>query len=194
MVFKDLIREISNAAINSTSTTTVPSDKQLYEIDLNTRAIQGPSIISVQDEHYAETVYFLLDRYYGNMDLAQTNCIINYVITDTRGQEKYYTYEVPYCDCRTIENKIILPWCVSFLATQNSGIIKYYVSFYLLNDENQYTYKLNTTPSQSEVLITLPSDVLYEEENILKDVPTREVMINQFNQAIEAAQIFWIDV
>jgi len=63
-----------------------------------------------------------------------------------------------------------------------------------MNEENKYTYKLNTTIASSQILITLPSDVLYEDEKILKDVPTREVMINQFNQAIEAAQIFWIDV
>ncbi len=194
MVFKDLLREISNAAINTTITANVPSNKKLYTVDLNSRSIDSPSIISVENEHYAETVYFLIDRFYGNMDLAQTNCVINYVIIDSEGNEKYYTYEVPYCDCRSMENKIILPWCISYLATQSSGIIRYYISFYLMNEENKYTYKLNTTIASSQILITLPSDVLYEDEKILKDVPTREVMINQFNQAIEAAQIFWIDV
>jgi len=70
MVFKDLLREISNAAINTTITANVPSNKKLYTVDLNSRSIDSPSIISVENEHYAETVYFLIDRFYGNMDLA----------------------------------------------------------------------------------------------------------------------------
>jgi len=76
MNYKNLLSTIHNASIYSTSDIVVPSNKQLYEIDLNTREIKGPETLSVQSEHYAETVYFVVDRYYDRMDLAQANCVV----------------------------------------------------------------------------------------------------------------------
>jgi hypothetical protein len=78
MNYKSLLSEINNAAMASTlvDAIVVPSNKQLYNVDLNTRKIEAPEVLSIQSEHYAETVYFLVDRFYDNMDLAQTNCVI----------------------------------------------------------------------------------------------------------------------
>ena len=58
---------------------TIPTNQKLYEIDLSTRTISGPDTLSVQSDHYAETIYFIVDRFYDFMDLAQTNCVVQYV-------------------------------------------------------------------------------------------------------------------
>jgi hypothetical protein len=64
------------------------------------------------------------------MDLAQTNCVVQYAIGDNS-----YVYAVPFCDISTYEGKIIIPWTVSISATQEAGIVKFFVRFYLI-DEN----------------------------------------------------------
>jgi hypothetical protein len=54
----------------------LPSDENVYEIDLNKRTINAPDFLSVKEDHAAETIYFLVDRFYDNMDLSTAACII----------------------------------------------------------------------------------------------------------------------
>lgn len=194
MTYKNLLTKIQNAAIQSTTTVNMPSDKQFYEIDLSSRTINGPATISVQGEHYAETIYFLVDRFYDNMDLAQTNCVVHYVIGD-----KSYVYAVPFCDVRSYDGKIIIPWSISMSATQESGTIQYFVRFYLIDDsentENpQYIYNLNTRPATSRILTTLSQEDFAEEDNTLNLPNYYEELINNFNTMANTATVFWTDV
>ena len=194
MTYKNLLAQIQNAAIQSTTTVNMPSNKQFYEIDLSSRTIHGPATISVQGEHYAETVYFLVDRFYDNMDLAQTNCVIHYVIGD-----KSYIYAVPFCDVRSYDGKIIIPWTISMSATQESGTVQYFVRFYLISDnENtedpKYIYNLNTRPTTSQVLTTLSQEDFTEENNTLNLPNYYEELISNFNSMANTAAVFWTDV
>lgn len=194
MTYKNLLTKIQNAAIQSTTTVNMPSDKQFYEIDLSSRTINGPATISVQGEHYAETIYFLVDRFYDNMDLAQTNCVVHYVIDD-----KSYVYAVPFCDVRSYDGKIIIPWSISMSATQKSGTIQYFVRFYLIDDsentENpQYIYNLNTRPATSRILTTLSQEDFAEEDDTLNLPSYYEELINNFNAMANTATVFWTDV
>ena len=194
MTYKNLLAQIQNAAIQSTTTVNMPSNKQFYEIDLSSRTINGPATISVQGEHYAETVYFLVDRFYDNMDLAQTNCVVHYVIGD-----KSYVYAVPFCDVRSYDGKIIIPWTISMSATQESGTVQYFVRFYLIdNSENtedpQYIYNLNTRPATSQVLTTLSQEDFVEEDNTLNLPSYYEELVSNFNTIANTAAVFWTDV
>ena len=54
----------------------VPSDESLFAIDLDSRTIEAPEFLSVKYDHKAETIFFIVDRYYDNMDLANTCCVI----------------------------------------------------------------------------------------------------------------------
>ena len=194
MTYKNLLAQIQNAAIQSTTTVNMPSNKQFYEIDLSSRTINGPATISVQGEHYAETVYFLVDRFYDNMDLAQTNCVIHYVINNNS-----YVYAVPFCDVRSYDGKIIIPWTISMSATQKSGAVQYFVRFYLIdNDENtedpQYIYNLNTRPATSQVLTTLSQNDFVEEDNTLNLPSYYEELISNFNSIANTSTVFWTDV
>ena len=58
----------------------LPTNENIYEIDLNTRSIQAPEILSAQRDHHAETVYFKVDRYFDNMDLTKTVCIVDVLV------------------------------------------------------------------------------------------------------------------
>lgn len=198
MNYKNLLKDINNAAMASTliDAIVVPSNKQLYNVDLNTREIEAPEILSVQSEHYAETVYFLVDRYYENMDLAQTNCVIQYVTG-----EKSYVYAVPYCDYTTYPEKLIIPWHISISATELSGTVKFFMRFFLIAEESlndpegaEFSYSLSTLVGTSKVLKTLPQEDFHTEDDDFR-IPERFFeLIDHMNTLADNATVYWDDV
>ena len=182
----------------------IPSDRILYPIDLNTREINGPEVISIQDEHYAETIYFLVDRFYDNMDLAQTNCVIQYVVND----EEAYVYAVPFCDISTYDGKIIIPWSVSLSATHNAGTIRYIVRFYLISENSifnkegvydpsgaEFSYSLSTLPAFGIVRSSLElEDVQFTTEDKNLQLPERYFeFVNLLNRMVDNSTIYWTE-
>lgn len=200
MTYKNLLAEINNAAIQFTDqiekpdTKTVPSGKQFYTIDLDSRTIDGPATISVEGEHYAETVYFLVDRFYDSMDLAQTNCVIRYVVN-----EQSYVYAVPFCDIRSYDGKMIIPWNISMSATQSSGSIEYDIEFYLIDstiesDDPPYLYSLHTRPAKSTVMTSLTIQDFTREDDTL-NLPSRyQELISDMTRMANNVAVFWTDV
>lgn len=205
MLFQSLLYEIGEAQLVSPGTDVIlnPDKEQLYYIDLNTRKITSPDKLSVESEHLAETIYFITDRYYDNMDLAQTNCIVQYVTKNGT-----FLYVVPYCDIQTYPNKMIIPWTISMAATQNAGTIEYSLRFYLLDESSfqyenneiqtdsiKFLYSLSTLPAKSTILKTLPlSELKSKEDEIVQQVTDLELLIQQLNQTAQSAATFWIDV
>ena len=201
MNYKSLLANIQNAPSENIDTIIVPSNKQLYEIDLNTRQVTAPETLSIQTEHYAETVYFICDRFYDSMDLAQTNCVVQYTIG-----EHSYVYAVPYCDITSREGKMIIPWTVSISATEEAGTIKFLIRFYLISqtslydDNNNYTpenaefsYSLSTLPATSQILKSFPQKEFVEEDAIY-ELPERYFELIDFvNQQVDNATVYWID-
>lgn len=198
MNFTNLLYKIQQDSSSSVAPETIilPTGKVLYEIDLSTRTIHGPETLSVQSDHYAETVYFLIDRYYDNMDLAQTNCVVQYV---SNGES--YVYAVPFCDVTTYEGKMIVPWTISASATKTAGTIKYFVKFYLVEGitspetgeviDAAFTYSLNTLPATSTILKTLPAaDFIKEDETLA--LPERYFeLVSIFAQMVDNSTIYW---
>lgn len=54
----------------------IPDSKPLLKINLNTRKIDAPEFLSVENDQKAETFFFEVDRFYNHIDLALTSCII----------------------------------------------------------------------------------------------------------------------
>ena len=135
--------------------------KKMYEVNLETRQIESPDFLSVTQDHRAEIVYFVLDRYFDYMDLSNTTCIISYIASDN----STYMYIVPYYDIYTYRayNKMIIPWEIDGSATQYKGILQYSICFYKISGEGpgaKLVYKLNTLPAQSKILEGLNVDPL----------------------------------
>lgn len=135
--------------------------KNTYEINLDTREIQSPEFLSITQDHKAEIIYFVLDRYLDYMDLTTTTCVIQYLAPDNTP----YIYIVPYYDIYTFRkyNKIIIPWEIDGSATQYKGTIKYSIRFYKIGGEGQsakLVYNLNTLPAESKILEGLNVDPL----------------------------------
>jgi hypothetical protein len=54
----------------------LPHAEKMYAIDLKTREIDSPEFLSIQKDHRAESIYFIMPRYLDYMDLAETTGII----------------------------------------------------------------------------------------------------------------------
>ena len=134
--------------------TLLPSDERIFEIDLNSKVIDAPEFLSVRYDHAAETIYFKVDRFFDNMDLSTTACVVQYVNASNEGR----LYTVPYYDIETYhsENKMLIPWCIEGEATKTAGDVTYAFRFFkVAKDENEQdflTFNLNTAVSKSKVL------------------------------------------
>lgn len=142
----------------------LPSDERVFEIDLNQKTIETPEFLSVETDHTAETIYFRCARYFDNMDLTETTCVVQYINAAGVGG----IYFVPYYDVITHMDldEMIFPWVISGRATAAAGTVKFSVRFYKIAGEignSRYTYVLNTLPTQSKVLHGMDSvmDQLY---------------------------------
>ena len=206
MVITSLLKAIqeTNARV-SPSSSTVRSDVQLYDIDLDSRTIKAPNFLSVQTEHRAETVYFLVDRYHDGIDLATTNCVIQY-----QKDGKDYIYMVPFCDVSTRYDpnhpKMIIPWVISYSATQTSGRISFVVRFYTMDssqtitsDSKRLSYSLTTQIATSQILVgmSLVDAVLGNEPYQLanKEGGALLDLIDSISKAIEGKikGLYWIN-
>lgn len=129
----------------------LPSSENIYNIDLESRTIEAPEFLSVLDDHNSETIYFLVDRFFDNMDMSQTACVIQYI--NALGEGRLYT--VPYYDIETFHavGKMLIPWCIEGEATKAAGDVTYSIRFFKVDPTGKYlTYNLNTRAFTSKVL------------------------------------------
>lgn len=193
--------------INQPVYAALPSAENIYNIDLNTRTISAPKILSIEKDHKAEVIYFSIDRYADYMDLAQTCCVIQYNVQrkkDNKLVNKTYFYPVPFFDIykKIEEKKILFPWCLDATVTSASGIVEFSICFFkigtYINDNGQaeqiYTYKLNTLPAKSEVIQGISQYEITDEEEIILVNSQFENLWNEINRIKESgvtAKLFW---
>lgn len=157
-----------------------PNTEKIYNIDLNTRKIDSPEFLSIEKDHMAETIYFMVDRVYDSIDLAETTCIIQYI----NAKKEARIYAVPFYDITTINGKIIIPWCIEGEATKASGTVKYSFKFYstFKDEEDQilFDFNLNTLPANSKVLSGL---------DVAKDDETYDYIASEIESALARVDV-----
>lgn len=137
----------------------LPTDEKIYNVDLNSRAVEAPEYLGVERDHRAEVIYFKVNRFYDFFDLTQAVCVIQYV--NALGESRAYV--VPYYDIDTLsghdESKgeqddiILFPWIIDQETTKVRGPIEFNIKFYKLNDiGSQYLYNLTTLTAKSQIL------------------------------------------
>lgn len=138
-----------------------------YEINLNTREIETPRDVVIKKDHNAVTFYFVVDRFYDYVDLSTTNCVITYNIDDST-----YFYPIPYYDIYSLKGygKMIIPWHLSEVVTQNSGRVEFSFQFYKIKgevlDDAEMVYSLHTKPTSFSVARGLDAKKIeYEDTN-----------------------------
>lgn len=162
-----------------------------YNIDLTTRVIDAPKTLSVTRDHKSSVIYFKTDRYVNYVDLANTICVVEYIIPD--GDKKVpYLYVVPFYDTQKIAGKIVFPWVINGTVAKNAGFVEYDVRFYRLDNDvveenSKIVYDLHTLSARSEILAGLDinqDDLEYEYDY---DASYKDVLAAQ----IAANQVFW---
>ena len=144
----------------------LPTEDKIFEIDLNERTIITPTFLSVQDEHKAETIYFLVDRYYEHKDLAMVPCIIEYITA--AGEPGIYP--VHFYDILTYqaEKKMIIPWRIEGNVTNTPGPVQFALRFYEEDENKKIIYKLKTKIATAQVLRGMDKSIVnikqYDEE------------------------------
>ena len=86
-----------------TKAVVLPRDETIYEIDLNTRTIKAPYLSGIKKDQSAETFYFVVDRFHGEIDLANTGCLVFYK-NKTSGTGSFYP--VPFYDITTFSTYV----------------------------------------------------------------------------------------
>lgn len=130
----------------------LPNTEKIYNINLESRIIEKPEEFRiVESDKDSETIYFKCPRYFDNMDLTNTVCVIQYI--NARGE--HYIYAVPYYDVDTLSTRkpeegidepmIIIPWRIAGTAAAKSGTLAFAIRFYELDSSGtKLLYNLNT--------------------------------------------------
>ena len=197
----------------------LPSSERIYEINLNTRVVEAPEFLSVAHDHRAETLYFVVDRFFDPYDLYQATCVVEYI----NAAGEHYLYPVPFVDIETLNkwnvdeetfiNKMIIPWNIGGSVTAYPGDVTFAFRFYHIDPESitqtvvdettgelvevhgetKFLYNLSTLPQKSKVLYGIGADVLEEEYEIF--LPGNELKnVYQKLDEISKKAVYWLDV
>lgn len=199
MGFKQTLYELQTSNSKELINFNFPSDQKFFYIDLNTRKIEAPENLSVRFDHNAETVFFVVDRYFDTVDLTKQQCIIQYQNANPNLSQSAYLYYVPYYSLIESDTKIIFPWIIEGAATAYTGDVLFSVRFYTLNESGEeFLYNLNTIPNKSKVLYGMDasgilSDYIYEvdpaQEIFNKIIVLEEKILNLENEGSNSEEI-----
>ena len=152
ITYEDLLFDIQkNFEKNTQIAELLPSEDQIFDIDLNERTVNIPQFLSVRYDHNAEIIYFRCARYLDNMDLVNTTCVIEYI----NAEGKPGLYWVPYYDVSRYQQEegdpeteipvVLIPWAIGQDVTKENGIVQFSFQFFKLSEDKlRFLYVLNT--------------------------------------------------
>lgn len=128
----------------------IPAAEPIYHIDLKSRTVETPKYLGVEADHEAELLYFMVDRYFDQVDLSQCVCGIQF----RNAREEEYIYIVPMYDILSVPGKIIFAWNIQSPVTKYGGTVEFSFKFFKIDKTSgELLYELNTLVCRSKVLI-----------------------------------------
>ena len=128
----------------------IPAAEPVYKIDLNTRVAEAPKFLGVESDHEAELIYYVVDRYYDQVDLAQCVCAVQF----RNAHLEEYMYIIPAYDVTSMPGKIIFAWNILSPVTKFGGSVEFSFKFFKIDKTSgELLYELNTLVSKSKVLV-----------------------------------------
>ena len=176
---------------NAPTIALIPNRENIYSINLETRSIETPEFLSVEKDHASETIYFIVDRYYDYVDLAQTICLVQYI--NALGEAKIYP--VPFYDVQTYgdDHKMLIPWNIGAGATVAAGDVQYSIKFYRLNElGTAFVYNLTTLPAVSKVLHGMDAQAL-NEADFTFSASQYDTLLSRIED-IDRKDLYWTDL
>ncbi len=152
-------------------------DEKPFEIDANTRTIKIPDAfkngIGVQGDHFAEIIYFSIDRYFDATDLYTQDAFIQWEAPAQGTNQKDTGLTLAINKTVNLEaGKIFFGWPISENITKVPGNLKFSVRFFKREqnkeDPNKFTLKYNFSTLTATIKINpgldfdLSNDVYYQ--------------------------------
>ena len=206
--YKDLLYRIQDPN-RQTQIIQLPANEPFCTIDLDSRSIFIPEEIKVVEfDHNSETLYFVVDRFYDNVDLSTVYAVIQYNNANPAGATKSgYIYPVPFFDITTLssqgmEDKMIFQWAIEGPVAAYPGWVNFSIQFYRISetdveDENgivktikEYDYVLNTLPSK--IKIQPGMNVLLSSENYNFEADEVKAIYAEIEKLKRQSDLYWI--
>lgn len=152
----EYFQHLNEISLKDPSLIILPLDEEKFFIDGNSRKIAVPQAftkngIGVQGDHYAEYIYFEIDRYFENIDFGSPSITAVVEFIDANQQKHFTKAWIKYTDEKS--SKIIIGWPITQDVTSKAGSIKFSVRLFEL-EGNSYKRSFGTLIGQ---LVVNPS-------------------------------------
>lgn len=183
----------------------IPLDEDRIIVDLDTREMILPDslkdFIAMSKDHRSQTVYFEVDRYYEDVDLAGLTCCVEYLTPqdeDNQVESKYRLYPITLKNTikQNSSEKLLLAWNLGSEATSQAGVLSFSLHFFKVNlESSSLAYSLYTKPCRGNILGGLDLEVNEEAEDeslAYYDIQQThfEILLDRINQK----NVYWNDV
>lgn len=162
----------------------VPDNQSIYKIDWFTRQFENiPIILGTVGETSSEIIWFEAKKNYDGKDLSNLSCVIKYKNslneTHTSIGQIYQKWIQKQDSEELIEDpdNILIAWTINSSITVNKGKVSFQVSFFNINEEEEYDFILSTTIATSQILNTLQLSLLDEDDTNLNNDKVNELNI-----------------
>lgn len=118
----------------------IPFGENDFVIDANSRKIGIPQEfarngVGVEGDHFVESLYFTIDRYFDTTDFAQSDikAIVEWI--NAKGEKCYSPAWTKILS--DDDEKLIIGWVLTDKATEKAGIVKFSIRLYSLSEDGQ---------------------------------------------------------
>lgn len=152
----EYFQHLHEISLKDPSLIILPLDEEKFFIDGNSRKITVPQAFTkngagVQGDHYAEYIYFEIDRYFENIDFGSPSITAVVEFIDANQQKHFTKAWIKYTDEKS--SKVTIGWPITQDVTSKAGSIKFSVRLFEL-EGNSYKRSFGTLIGQ---LVVNPS-------------------------------------
>ena len=152
----EYFQHLNEISLKDPSLIILPLDEEKFFIDGNSRKITVPQAftkngVGVQGDHYAEYIYFEIDRYFENIDFGSPSITAVVEFIDANQQKHFTKAWIKYTDEKS--SKVTIGWPITQDVTSKAGSIKFSVRLFEL-EGNSYKRSFGTLIGQ---LVVNPS-------------------------------------
>lgn len=152
----EYFQHLHEISLKDPSLIILPLDEEKFFIDGNSRKITVPQAftkngVGVQGDHYAEYIYFEINRYFENIDFGSPSITAVVEFIDANQQKHFTKAWIKYTDEKS--SKVTIGWPITQDVTSKAGSIKFSVRLFEL-EGNSYKRSFGTLIGQ---LVVNPS-------------------------------------
>lgn len=193
----DTLKNLQDTITEILNIPDVDGNRHYIDVDLSKREIKLPSsfyadFLDVQNDHLAAEIWFRLDRYFEDVDLSKTTCVIEYINAAGEGR----ICPILSIDTVTFNGQLCVCWQVGREATKQAGKIKFVLHFYNIEENKNgdfvYSYSLSTRPCEATILKSLDKTVSLDKAYDY----SAEIMNEIYGRltAVEQKAVLWRDL